>query len=222
MTTRPVVFGGGFVSYRGVSGESVAATPVVFHRTGGARIYGDSVHGDSISFAVDSAEGHINLLPMGVFSRDVADLVGDLFVHLPPPYDSSIIRGLHLPASVAFNELPGVQFLRVGPSVRSRIRTVGPAGEPVAGVRVSFAPSSGVGLSGNGLMATSNDSGYATIDPRVADWGTATGDILVDATSRGGRNFTISGVTLTAFDDDSVRTIGSWNVVTGIQAARRP
>jgi hypothetical protein len=71
-------------------------------------------------------------------------------------------------------------------------------------------------------MATSNDSGYATIDPRVADWGTATGDILVDATSRGGRNFTISGVTLTAFDDDSVRTIGSWNVVTGIQAARRP
>jgi hypothetical protein len=222
MTTRPVVFGGGFVHYRGVGGAQLGATPVVFRRTGGARIYGDSVHNDAISFAIDDQDGHVNLLPKGVFSRDVTDVVGDFVVSLPAPLDSSVLRGLHLPASAAFNEQPPVQFLFVGPSVKTRFRFVGANGQPVQGVRVQFMPTGGIALTGAGLMAVSDDSGYATIDPIPGQWGAAMGNLTVDAMTRGGTTFTIGQLTLEAHDDDSTRTAGTWNVTSGAAASKRP
>jgi hypothetical protein len=221
MTTRPSVLGGGFVHYRGQGGPQVDGTPVVFRRTGGVRIYGTQVVGDSIAFAIDPDAGHINLLPPGVFAREVGDLVGDLFVQLPAPLDSSVLHGIRLPSSAFFRDLPAPVILAVGPSVRSRLIFRDGAGRPVAGVAVRYTPTGGVTLDTAGLAAISDDSGSAVIDPRPLAWGIATGTLVVDATASGGASFSIAGLSLRTFDDDSTRTAGTWNATTGAQASSK-
>jgi hypothetical protein len=215
LITRPVVQGGGFVSFRGADRASVPATPVVFRRTSGVRLTGFGVAGDSLVFAIDVDAGHINLFPTGVFATDVGAIVGDLIVRLPPPLDSAVVPDMTLQATAFFQRLTAPALLAIGPSLKSQLTFTDGSGRLIKGVTVTLSRNSGILADSTRFSSQSNDAGEAVIDPRPFSRGHLTVDVLVDATAVGGTSFTIPALALTTHDDDETVDLGSWNIKTG-------
>src|SRR5215208_4186927 len=79
--------------YRG-SDLPVRSTEVEFHRRGSTWLRGPAVK-DSVAYSItDEGAGQATLFTGVAVADDTGAVVGDLFVHLPQPYGTSVIRDL--------------------------------------------------------------------------------------------------------------------------------
>lgn len=190
-----------------------------FHRTGGGRIYGPSVVHDSVKTNGTDAFGNLLLFGVAVYATEVVPVVGDLTVKLPPPLDSSIIKGFVIRPRIAFREAIPPYRLEVGPTLRCSFRFYhGTPENPARDVSVTFIPRSGIPIDSTGLSGLSDSTGAAVLRPRPYARGQVIGDLLVKPPAPA-PTFTVTGVILTSHDDDQAPLVLSRNLDTAPGAA---
>ena len=103
--------------YRATQDTRVEGATVEFHRTSGI----DFALGNGASFFTGTTDAAGRLLLFGVFahSASLGDVIGDLVVHLPPPFAPDTVHGLHLGATQLLHAETPISRLGVGPSLQS-------------------------------------------------------------------------------------------------------
>jgi hypothetical protein len=101
--------------YRATQDTRVEGATVEFHRTGGINYTLGS--GPQIFFGKTDVAGRIGLFDVFAHATSLGDLIGDLVVHLPPPFAPDTVRALHLGATQILHAETQIIRLGVGPSV---------------------------------------------------------------------------------------------------------
>jgi hypothetical protein len=219
VSSRPHVAVVAELSYRGSKDSVIAHAVVVFTRTFGAEIYGDSVTNDVITTQTNEL-GHVALLGPEVFSTSVSEVVGRLTVSLPPPLDSASLDTLRLPSTLAFRASPLLVALKVGPSIRYSYAFSGPAGNPVAGVHVVLRRTGGVATAPDTAFGVTDSTGVVQLEMQPLDRGVVNAAISVTPRAPSAP-FIVDGIALATHDDDKAPRVGQWNVMTGTGSTPR-
>jgi hypothetical protein len=207
------------IAYRDADGQVVPNAVVTFRRKSGGKIYGKGVTGDSIVNKTE-AGGYVGLFPQ-VYTTEVVPLVGDLWVKLPAPFDSTVVTDFVVRPRIAFFEPIPPYELQVGPALRSTLFFYrGSVSAPASGVKVTFTRTSGIAIGTTGLTGVTDSSGNVVIRPRPLARGQVTGNLLVEPPVPG-QSFTITGVTLTTHDDDTTPLVLSRDLNLPAAVARR-
>jgi hypothetical protein len=101
--------------YRATKDTRVEGATVEFHRTGGITYTLGS--GPQIFFGKTDVAGRIGLFDVFAHATSLGDLIGDLVVHLPPPFAPDTVHALHLGATQILHAETQIIRLGVGPSV---------------------------------------------------------------------------------------------------------
>lgn len=96
--------------YQSTQDTRVEGATVEFHRTGGIDYY--LGNGGEVFVGRTDAAGRLNLFDVFAHATSLGDLIGDLVVHLPPPFAPDTVRDLHLAATQLFHA--ETQIIRLG------------------------------------------------------------------------------------------------------------
>lgn len=193
---------------RGTTDERVIDTPVEFRRTSGQVLVGSSVWNGTYRGSSDFA-GRVALFPfLGdvVASDGLGDVIGDLVVR-PGSSDSSVARGIHIPASYLYRDAPVIIRLGVGPSINYQGELFSRAtGARLGGVPVEFLRTGGVEVTTPSFTTTTQANGRFAMSTRPLTAGVLQGRLIIRSPAPA-RPETLL-VSLPTFDNDSSRFFG--------------
>ena len=101
--------------YRATQDTRVEGATVEFHRTGGINYTLGS--GAQYFIGTTDVAGRIALFDVFAHAASLGDLIGDLVVHLPPPFAADTVHALHLGATQLLHAETQIIRLGIGPSV---------------------------------------------------------------------------------------------------------
>lgn len=165
---------------------------VEFRRTGGIPIYPDT-------FTVLSDErGHFDLRPKTSVSGEV---VGDVTVHLLPPYQPYVVRGLRL-STFTIPRIDSLIPLPIGYGLPySALLTWEVGGRPAVGVEVEFRRTGGVRIYPERFVTRTDAFGTVLLNPAPLESGELVGDVVVRLPAPRGEVVVIPGLRLRTVED---------------------
>lgn len=201
----------GELYWRGAPGdERIQGARVEFRPTAGPALVGNSfIRG--VYSATSDAAGRFPLLEF-VYAAAMEEVVGDLTVRLPPPFTTTVVRGVRLSPTHVFGTPDRVARIGAGPSLSHVGELYWRAtGRRAAGVEVEVVRVGGIAVTPERWSATTDATGRFPLRTRPL----AEGDLLVDVRVRPPapyRPFTIAGYRLSTFDEDGDRLSGIWGI----------
>lgn len=183
---------------------------VEFRRTGGIPIQPDT-------FTVLSDErGHFDLRPKTSVSGEV---VGDVTVHLLPPYQPYVIRGIRL-STFTIPRIDSLIPLPIGYGLPySALLSWEGTGRPAAGVEVEFRRTGGVRIYPERFVTRADAFGTVLLNPAPLEGGELVGDVVARLPAPRGEVVILRGVRLRTVEDSRpVQFLGFFRVPGGPDA----
>lgn len=144
-------------------------------------------------------------------TTDTGRVTFDIELRLRPPARNEFIRGITVPSRL--DTLPNdIGTFNVGLWYPQFLTVLDDStGVPVAGAQVRFTRTSGAPLVAQIFVTQTGSDGTARISPIPRDTGTIVGTIAITQAA-GFRDTTVTGVSLRATQDDTLRSIGTFRL----------
>ncbi len=192
------------LAFRGAADARVIVVPVEFRRTGGVSLAGPT-SANQFRTTTDSG-GRIGLFGVrdGVLASGTGEIIGDLYVELPDPYTTAVVRGVRIPTTYVYRDPAQVFRVLIGPTVDYTGEFQGRARRTqLAGVRVDFRRTGGVPTEVDRISTVSGPDGRFKIQLRPLGAGFVDGELVFTAPAPSTPE-TLK-VRLPTFDDDAGR-----------------